>query len=139
MELDFVFGNDHASQNGFEKERKKSFIDENPEILKEARHRLLRMFSGMVWKRFEENLLFTDTAEFIIKAVKECHEKLGRRAKIFSLLRKSMQSPRSLILYSGLSKIPILGRIFRTIINRHLILIYDVTTNFITIADEVVH
>jgi NhaP-type Na+/H+ or K+/H+ antiporter len=102
----------------------------------EMRRRYLSTLKGIYWHFFRSGLCHGDTSLLLMDS---CNISLDNETgvmKDWELVVQRIHNPKKMRYFSRFSKTPLLGRVFRKLLYKNIILAYDATQTFIKCHEE---
>lgn len=119
-------------QNG---RRTYDFLSE-AEVHGETRFRLLRTFQSLIWERFEQGHLGSEAARMLEESCNIALDNVKGQMLLWNNCYLNFTQFKTIQFFFRIQDWPLLGRLSKSFITRHLSFIYEVTTNFIICANE---
>lgn len=101
------------------------------DIILETRRRFFSTLKGLYWHQFEERQCSGPSALSLIESANRGLDSVERVMHDWSFLEKSIYPQRTLRLLRYLTRIPLLGRLFKKLEYRYITEAYDIGRNFI--------
>lgn len=102
----------------------------------EMRRRYLATLKGIYWSQVEEGLCHSNTSLILIDSCNMCLDQESEPMKDWIIVRNLSYKDDLIRLYIKLSTWPLIGRIFRKMLYKAIILAYDAANNFIKCHEE---
>lgn len=115
-----------------------SYILDN-DILAETRFRLLRIIRRMFWERYQKGQLTSAAITLLLDACDAGLDKTYKSVWLWEYIYADFLGWRRLGLVRKLSRIPVIGIYPRKLLANYISRIYQVTTTFIMVSDEVIN
>ena len=115
-----------------------SYILDN-DLLAETRFRLLRIIRRMFWERYQKGELTSAAITLLLDACDAGLDKTYKSVWLWEYIYADFLGFRRFKLVRQLSRIPLIGILPRRRLANYISLIYQVTTTFIMVSDEVIH
>jgi len=116
--------------------RYSSYVVNDQELKTEARFRLLQMFKQLIWEKYKDAGLSGQGANVLERAVNISLDDPSKPIRIFDFLHDYFMKPKTLEIFSKLSRVPIIGTYFKKSMATHMILIYEVNACISEITEE---
>mgnify|MGYP001083222295 CR=1 FL=1 len=112
------------------------FILTKEELSLEMRRRFMTTLKGIYWHEFESGQCLGYTSLVLMDSCNRCLDKPECPLEDWEILKKEIYSSKMLKLYISLSKVPVVGRIFRDLLYERIIMVYDAASTFIKAHEE---
>jgi NhaP-type Na+/H+ or K+/H+ antiporter len=110
---------------------KQAVIIEEEDIIRETRRRFLTCVKGIYWHLFEEGQCMGQTALILMESSNRCLDRDESTMHDWEFLEKEIHSACMISIYSRGTKLPLLGKWFKSMLNDRVLLAYDVASSFI--------
>lgn len=101
------------------------------ELITELRHKYLTILKSQYWEFFEEGQCMPDSVVVLIESADRAMDHEETPMEDWTFIKSYIISDTFLSVLSGLSQIPLVGKIFRAQLFDHFSQSYDIIVNFI--------
>ena len=106
------------------------------DIVLETRRRYYTTLKGLYWHQFEHGLCFGGSALILIEAANRGLDSEGTAINDWNFISRSIYPRRIMKLLHSISRLPLLGRLFKSFEYGYIMQAYDVCRNFIRAHEE---
>jgi NhaP-type Na+/H+ or K+/H+ antiporter len=115
---------------------KEAVVLEPNEIVKETRRRFLAALKRLYWHLFEQGQCLGSSALSLIESANRSLDKDSKKISDFKYLKEEIYSEFQIKALDKLSKVPVIGRLFRNMLYDKMMVAYDASSNFIFAHEE---
>lgn len=109
------------------------------DIVLETRRRYYTTLKGLYWHQFEHRLCFGGSALILIEAANRGLDSEGTAINDWKFVSRAIYPKRIMKILHVLSRLPLLGRLFKSYEYSYIVEAYDVCRNFIRAHNEAEH
>jgi len=110
---------------------------QDDDIFQETRFRFLRVMKGIVWEKYESSLISGEAANLLVESVNVNLDTTSSPINLWPFLYEYFTSFKSIKFLFKIKDFFLIGRFAKRFIAGHLAFIYEVTTAFIQVCEEI--